>query len=149
MAGFVAGKTDTFCAAVSGSPVADQFSEYGTEELPWIWYDHWYFGNPTVRFAAAWRQSPISYAPKAKTPVLIVEGLNDTEDPPGQAFELYRALRQAGDQVELVLFPRDSDPEAGRNFYGEVAIEPWHGLDMRKRMLEFMSRACQMTQAAK
>jgi len=149
MAGFAAGKTDTFCAAVSGSPVADQFSEYGTEELPWIWYDHWYFGNPTVRFAAAWRQSPISYAPKAKTPVLVVEGLNDTEDPPGQAFELYRALRQAGDQVELVLFPRDSDPEAGRNFYGEVAIEPWHGFDMRKRMLEFMSRACQVTQAAK
>jgi dipeptidyl aminopeptidase/acylaminoacyl peptidase len=147
MAGFAAGKTDTFCAAVSGSPVADQFSEYGTEELPWIWYDHWYFGNPTVRFAPAWRQSPISYAPKAKTPVLIVEGLNDTEDPPGQAFELYRALRQAGDQVELVLFPRDSDPEAGRNFYGEVALEPWHGLDMRKRMLEFLSRACQVTSA--
>jgi dipeptidyl aminopeptidase/acylaminoacyl peptidase len=149
MAGFAAGKTDTFCAAVSGSPVADQFSEYGTEELAWIWYDHWYFGNPTVRFAAAWRQSPISYAPKAKTPVLVVEGLNDTEDPPGQAYELYRALRQAGHQVELVLFPRDSDPEAGRNFYGEVAIEPWHGFDMRKRMLEFMSRACQGTEAAK
>jgi hypothetical protein len=30
-----------------------------------------------------------------------------------------------------------------------VSIEPWHGLDLRKRMLEFMSRACQVTQAAK
>jgi dipeptidyl aminopeptidase/acylaminoacyl peptidase len=82
------------------------------------------------------------------TPVLIVEGLADTEDPPGQAFELYRALREAGDQVELVLYPRDSDPETARNFYGEVGIEPWHGLDMRKRMLKFMSRACQVTPAA-
>ena len=95
MAGFAAGKTNTFCAAVSGSPVADQFSEYGTEELPWIWYDHWYFGNPTVRFAAAWRQSPISYAPKAKTPVLVVEGLNEVSTSrPG--ILLYRALRQSG-----------------------------------------------------
>ena len=149
MAGFAAGKTQTFCAVESGSPVADQFSEYGTEEPAWTWYDHWYFGNPTVRFSAAWRQSPIAYAPKAMTPVLIVEGLADTEDPPGQAFELYHSLREAGDQVELVLYPRDSDPQAGRNFYGEVSVEPWHGLDLRKRMLEFMSRACQMTQAAK
>jgi dipeptidyl aminopeptidase/acylaminoacyl peptidase len=149
MAGFAAGKTQTFCAVESGSPVADQFSEYSTEEPAWTWYDHWYFGNPTVRFSAAWRQSPISYAPKAMTPVLIVEGLGDTEDPPSQAFELYHSLREAGDQVELVLYPRDSDPEAARNFYGEVSIEPWHGLDLRKRMLEFMSRACQVTQAAK
>jgi dipeptidyl aminopeptidase/acylaminoacyl peptidase len=79
MAGFAAGKTQTFCAVVSGSPVSDQFSEYSTEEAAWTWYDHWYFGNPTVRFSAAWRQSPISYAPKAMTPVLIVEGLADTE----------------------------------------------------------------------
>jgi dipeptidyl aminopeptidase/acylaminoacyl peptidase len=148
MAGFAAGKTQKFCAVVSGSPVSDQFSEYSTEEPAWTWYDHWYFGNPTVRFAAAWRQSTISYAPKAMTPVLIVEGLADTEDPPGQAFELYRALREAGAQVELVLYPRDSDPEAARNFYGEVSLEPWHGLDMRKRMLEFMSRACQVTPPA-
>ena len=112
MAGFAAGKTHIFRAIISGAPVTDQFSEYGTEDGQWVWYDHWYFGNPTVRFSAAWRQSPISYAPKAMTPVLIVQGLADTEDPPGQAFELYRALHEAGDQVELVTFPRESHSRA-------------------------------------
>ncbi len=141
MAGFAAGKTHIFRALVSGAPVTDQFSEYGTEEGQYAWYDHWYFGNPTVRFSAAWRQSPISYAPKATTPVLIVQGLADTEDPPGQAYELYRALREAGDQVELVTFPRENHSDLHRNFYGEVSIEPWHGFDLRRRMLEFISRA--------
>ncbi len=140
MAGFAAGKTHIFRAIISGAPVTDQFSEYGTEDGEWVWYDRWYFGNPTVRFSAAWRQSPISYAPKAMTPVLIVQGLADTEDPPGQAFELYRALREAGDQVELVTFPRESHSELHRNFHGEVSVEPWHGFDLRNRMLEFISR---------
>ena len=44
MAGFVEGKTDRFKAIVSGAPVIDQFSEYGTEGGSW--YDRWYFGKP-------------------------------------------------------------------------------------------------------
>lgn len=146
MAGFAAGKTRIFRAVISGAPVTDQFSEYGTEDGETAWYDHWYFGNPTSRFSAAWRQSPISYAPKATTPALIVQGLADTEDPPGQAFELYRALREAGDQVELVTFPREDHSELHRNFYGEVSVEPWHGFDLRNRMLEFISRAFESKQ---
>jgi dipeptidyl aminopeptidase/acylaminoacyl peptidase len=78
--------------------------------------------------------------------VLIVESVADTLDPPGQAFELYRALRQAGDQVELVTFPRESHSELHRNFYGEISVEPWHGFDLRKRMLEFISRAFESKQ---
>jgi dipeptidyl aminopeptidase/acylaminoacyl peptidase len=146
MAGFAAGKTNIFRAIISGAPVTDQFSEYGTEDSPWAWYDHWYFGNPTIRFSQAWRQSPIAYASKATAPVLIVQGLADTEDPPGQSFELYRALHEAGDRVELVTFPRESHSELHRNFYGEVSVEPWHGFDLRNRMLEFISRGFESSQ---
>jgi dipeptidyl aminopeptidase/acylaminoacyl peptidase len=146
MAGFAAGKTQIFRAIVSGAPVTDQFSEYGTEDSPWAWYDHWYFGNPTTRHSEAWRQSPIAYAPKATTPVLLVQGLADTEDPPGQSFELYRALHEAGDQVELVTFPRESHGELHRNFHGEVSVEPWHGFDLRNRMIEFIARGFESKQ---
>ena len=55
MAGFVEGRTDRFKALVSGAPVSDQFSEYGTENGSF--YDRWYFGKPWERFADAWRQS--------------------------------------------------------------------------------------------
>ena len=43
MAAFVEGRTTRFKAIISGAPVIDQHSEYGTEDSSW--YDRWYFGN--------------------------------------------------------------------------------------------------------
>lgn len=48
MAGFVAGKTTRFKALISGAPVTNQFSEYGTEDGSF--YDRWYYGKPWDRF---------------------------------------------------------------------------------------------------
>jgi dipeptidyl aminopeptidase/acylaminoacyl peptidase len=53
MAGFVEGKTDRFKAIISGAPVIDQFSEYGTEGGSW--YDRWYFGKPWEHMDDAWK----------------------------------------------------------------------------------------------
>ena len=58
MAGFVEGKTDRFKAIISGAPVIDQFSEYGTEGGSW--YDRWYFGKPWEHMDDAWKQSPLA-----------------------------------------------------------------------------------------
>jgi dipeptidyl aminopeptidase/acylaminoacyl peptidase len=137
MAGFAVGKTQRFKAIVGGAPVIDQFSEYGTEDSSW--YDRWYFGKPSDRFAAAWRQSPLSVAQNAKTPLLLLQGADDESDPIGQSLELYRALRQVGDSVQLVTFPREKHPDLHRNFYGEVSLEPWHGVDLRRRMVDFIA----------
>ena len=106
MAGFVEGKTDRFKAIVSGAPVIDQFSEYGTEGDSW--YDRWYFGKPWERMADAWRQSPLSGAAHAHTPFLLLQGEGDTTDPLGQSQEMYRGLRQMGVPVEMVEYPRDN-----------------------------------------
>ena len=103
MAGFVEGKTDRFKAIISGAPVIDQFSEYGTERGSW--YDRWYFGKPWEHVDDAWKQSPLSGAARAKTPFLLLQGESDTTDPLGQAQEMYRALRQEGVPVELVTYP--------------------------------------------
>ena len=73
MAAFVVGKTNRFKGIVSGAPVIDQFSEYGTEESSW--YDQWYFGKPWERSEDAWRQSPLAGAKNAKTPFLLLQGL--------------------------------------------------------------------------
>jgi dipeptidyl aminopeptidase/acylaminoacyl peptidase len=139
MAGFVEGKTDRFKAIVSGAPVIDQFSEYGTEQGSW--YDRWYFGKPWEHREDAWRQSPLAGAAKAKTPFLLIQGESDATDPVGQAQEMYRALRQEGVPVELVTYPReDHGPLAGGAF-GRPSTEPWHGYDVRQRMIEFLEKA--------
>ena len=139
MAAFVEGKTDRFKAIVSGAPVIDQFSEYGTEGGSW--YDRWYFGKPWEHMNDAWRQSPLSGVARAKTPFLILQGESDTTDPLGQAQEMYRALRQEGVPVELITYPRENHGPLAIGMLGHPSPEPWHGYDARQRIVNFIQAA--------
>jgi dipeptidyl aminopeptidase/acylaminoacyl peptidase len=138
MAGFAEGKTDRFKAIISGAPVIDQFSEYGTERGSW--YDRWYFGKPWEHFENAWRQSALSGVSKAKTPFLLIQGEADGTDPVGQSQEMYRALRQAGVPVEMVTYPREDHGPLARGIFGYPVPEPWHGFDGRQRIVEFLQK---------
>jgi dipeptidyl aminopeptidase/acylaminoacyl peptidase len=139
MAAFVEGKTTRFKAIISGAPVIDQHSEYGTEDSSW--YDRWYFGKPWEHPEDAWRQSPLATAGKAKTPFLLLQGESDTTDPLGQSKEMYRALRQVGVPVDLVTYPRDNHGPLARAIYGYPVPEPWHGFDARRRIVVFIQKA--------
>jgi dipeptidyl aminopeptidase/acylaminoacyl peptidase len=139
MAGFVEGKTNRFKAIISGAPVIDQFSEYGTESGSYG--DRWYTGQPWRHFESAWRQSPLAYAEHAKTPFMLLQGQSDTTDPEGQSREMYRALRQEGVPVQLLLFPREDHGALGGNFAGRPSTEPWAGVIARDHMIKFMSDA--------
>lgn len=139
MAGFVAGKTTRFQAIISGAPVIDQHSEYGTEDSSW--YDRWYFGKPWEHPEDAWRQSPLAAVGKARTPFLLLQGESDTTDPLGQSKEMYRALRQMGVPVDLVTYPRDNHGPLAMAIYGYPVTEPWHGFDARRRIIAFIQKA--------
>lgn len=145
MAGFVEGKTTRFKAIVSGAPVIDQYSEYGTEDQSW--YDRWFYGKPWEHSADAWRQSPLAHVGAARTPLLLLQGQADSTDPLGQSQEMYRALRQNGVPVELVTYPRDDHGPLARAFYGAPTPEPWHGFDARRRVVEFIEKAFAATAA--
>ena len=139
MAGFVEGKTTRFSAIVSGAPVIDQFSEYGTESDSFG--DRWFTGEPWRHFESAWRQSPLAYAEHAKTPFLLLQGETDTTDPEGQSQEMYRALRQEGVPVQMLLFPREDHAALAANFAGRPSTEPWHGVIARDHMIRFINDA--------
>jgi len=136
---FALGRTNRFRALVAAAPVVDQISEYGTEDSSW--YDRWYFGQPWRRLDAAWRQSPLAGVAAARTPLLLLHGESDPVNPLGQSLELYRALRQEGSPVELLLFPRETHREIGQNYYGFPSIEPSHGIALRQRILDFLTDA--------
>lgn len=139
MAGFAEGKTDRFKAIISGAPVIDQYSEYGTESSSW--YDRWFYGKPWEHDADAWKQSPLSGLGHAKTPFLLLQGDSDTTDPLGQSLEMYRALRQAGVPVDLVRYPREDHGPLAGGIFGNPSTEPWHGFDARQRMVKFLEKA--------
>jgi dipeptidyl aminopeptidase/acylaminoacyl peptidase len=138
MAAFVEGKTTRFKAIISGAPVIDQQSEYGTEGGSS--YDRWYYGKPWEHPEDAWRQSPLSGAAHAKTPFMLLQGEADTTDPLGQAQEMYRALRQENVPVELVTYPRENHGPLSMGIYGSPTTEPWHGFDARQRIVSFFTR---------
>lgn len=139
MAGFVEGKTDRFKAIISGAPVIDQYSEYGTEESSW--YDRWFYGKPWEHDTDAWKQSPLSGIAHAKTPFLLLQGEADKTDPLGQSLEMYRALRQMGVPVQMVQYPREDHGPLAVGIFGNPSPEPWHGFDGRQRMVKFYKTA--------
>lgn len=139
MAGFAEGKTNRFKAIVSGAPVIDQQSEYGTEDSSW--YDRWFYGKPWEHVEDAWRQSPLAYVSSASTPFLLLQGEADKVDPLGQSLEMYRALRQAGVRVELVQFPREDHGPLARGINGVPINEPWHGFAARQKIVSFIEEA--------
>jgi dipeptidyl aminopeptidase/acylaminoacyl peptidase len=136
MAAFVEGKTDRFKGIISGAPVIDQQSEYGTEGDSW--YDRWFYGRPWENAEAAWRQSPLANVAHAKSPFLLIQGEADSTDPLGQSQEMYRALRQAGVRVEMVQYPREDHGPLARGYIGFPSQEPWHGFDVRQRLVNFI-----------
>ena len=139
MAGFVEGRTNRFKALVSGAPVIDQFSEYGTENGSF--YDRWYYGKPWDHFADAWRQSPLARVGEARTPLLLLQGEDDPTDPLGQSQEMRRAMAQVGAPVVLVTYPRETHATLGAAFSAGSTREPWHGVDLRRRMIAFIADA--------
>ena len=140
MAAFVEGRSDRFNAIVSGAPVIDQQSEYGTERDSW--YDRWFYGgHPWEHPESAWRQSALAMVAHAKTPFLLLQGQSDRTDPPGQSEEMYRALRQMGVPVELVEYPREDHGPLASGMFGSPSPEPWHGFDARQRVVAFINKA--------
>ncbi|MBB5855080.1 S9 family peptidase [Amycolatopsis umgeniensis] len=74
--------------------------------------------------------SPISYASKIETPVLIVHGAEDTNVPLSQAEFFHRALRHFGVEHDLVVYPGEGHSLRGRE----------HQLDLLRRSREWFAR---------
>jgi dipeptidyl aminopeptidase/acylaminoacyl peptidase len=74
--------------------------------------------------------SPISFASKIATPVLIVHGSADTNVPVDQAIYFHRALSRFGVEHEFVVYPREGHGFAERN----------HQLDVLRRTRAWFDR---------
>lgn len=99
-------QTDRFKCAVSGAGMVDLISEFNTERGPS--YDKWFWGLPYDHPEGFLNHSPFLYLKHAHTPILILQGINDTTDPLGESTGLYRGLKFYGDKAVLVEYPREN-----------------------------------------
>jgi dipeptidyl aminopeptidase/acylaminoacyl peptidase len=121
MAAWAVTQTTRFKAAVSGAPVIDMASEFGTENGSA--YDEWFYGTPYEKLDGFIKSSPMTYVKQVKTPTLLLQGEDDVTDPIGQSQQFYRGLKRYHVESDLVLYPREG-----------------HGLREEKHLLDRLNR---------
>ena len=133
--GFVAawaiGQTDRFKAAIMDAGISDwgtllATGEFGTMDAALSGSCGWESTGPHPHDQV----SPISFASKVRTPVLIVHGQDDTNVPVSQAIYFHRALSWYGAEHQLVIYPREGHRFAERN----------HQLDLLRRTRAWFKR---------
>ena len=128
MAAWAVTQTTRFKAAVSGAPVIDMASEYGTEQGPA--YDEWFYGTPYEKLDGFIRSSPVTHVKNVRTPTLLLQGENDTTDPIGQSLQFYRGLKRYDVESDLVVYPRE----------GHGPREERHVIDVLSRVVAWYDK---------
>ena len=105
MSAWIAGHSDRFRAAVIGAPVTNLVSMYGQTDIAASFGERQWGGLPHDNLEHYLERSPLTYADRVTTPLLLLHGEADIRVPISQSEELFTALKRRGKTVELVRFP--------------------------------------------
>lgn len=104
MTSWLVGHTTQFRAAVAQNSVTDLNVMWHLSDLQ-SWTE-WDMGGLPWEVVERMREhSPLTYAPKAQTPTLILHSLNDRRCPVAMGKMFYRALKKVGVETEMVIYP--------------------------------------------
>lgn len=134
MTAWIVGHTDRFAAAVTQRGVYNLVSFYGTSDVPSLISSE-YDVHPWEDHELLWKHSPIAYADKIKTPLLIIHSENDFRVPIEQGEQLFAFVRRSGGTTEMWRFPREGH-ELSRSG------EPEHRVARLTKMVEWFDRYC-------
>lgn len=98
-------RTDRFVAGIIGAPVSDRYSFYGTSDIGYNFGEHHTGGRPWDGADKLLERSPVRYAERVHTPVMIVNGEGDLRCPVAQGEEFYLALKRLGREAVMVRYP--------------------------------------------
>lgn len=98
--------SEHFAASVMFVGISNQLSKFGTTDIPKEMYNVHARNYPWDKWQWMLERSPIYHTDKAKTPLLIMHGKNDTRVHPSQSMELYRYIKTRTETpVRLVFYP--------------------------------------------
>lgn len=128
MTNWIVTQTDRFKAASAMCSISDIADLYYTSDAGDFTQE--YFGLPWEAPEVYARHSPITYATRVRTPLLLQHGENDRRIPLSQATRFYKALKEQGKIVEMEIYPRG----------GHVIYEPDLEQEIMRRNLEWFRR---------
>lgn len=128
MTNWIVTQTGRFKAASAGASISDLADLYFLSEGGQFVAE--YFRLPWENRESYAAHSPITFAGRVTTPLLIQHGENDPRVPIAGAWKFYRALKAMGKTVELDVYPRG----------GHVLREPMQQREQMRRNLEWFQR---------
>lgn len=132
MTAWIIGHTDRFKAAVPMRGVYNLQSFYGSSDATAL-IESEFNGFPWDNVELIRKHSPVTYAPRIKTPALIIAGEMDFRVPILQAEELFITLKKLRREVEFVRFPREGH-ELSRSG------EPKHRVERLQRIVAWFDK---------
>ena len=126
-------QTDRFAAAVAGAPVTNLESEFGTADIGPTWLRAEQTGAPWEGAPAYRARSPLHFADRVRTPLLLYHGEADLRCPIEQSEQFFTALTAHGSDVELLRVPAE-----GHVLPGEAS--PVHRRLVREAILDWFGR---------
>jgi dipeptidyl aminopeptidase/acylaminoacyl peptidase len=104
MANWILGHTDRFRCIVSHDGMFNPVSAYGTTDE--LWFYEWEFrGTPWTNRLTYRRWSPMLFAPRFKTPTLVVHSQLDYRLDVSEGYQLFTTLQRLGVPSEMLYFP--------------------------------------------
>jgi dipeptidyl aminopeptidase/acylaminoacyl peptidase len=128
MTNWIVTQTNRFRAASAGASLSDLADEYFLSDAGEIMAE--YFKRPWEARDSYAAHSPLTFADKVTTPLLIQHGERDNRVPIANAWKFYRALKQMGKIVELDIHPRS----------GHVFYEPMQEREAMGRNLDWFRK---------
>ncbi|MEO8337694.1 MAG: S9 family peptidase, partial [bacterium] len=96
---------DRFAAAIPGAGIVNWTSDYGNADIPRT-KETEFFGGPWDAKARAImiKQSPLTYADRAKAPTLFINGEVDQRVPVSEAQQMFVALKKHGVPAKMIQY---------------------------------------------
>ena len=133
MTAWIISHSDCFKAAVSQRGVYNISSFYGTSDVPLLMSNE-FDAEPWDDHDVYWDNSPLKYAARITTPLLLIHSENDFRVPIEQAEQLFAWVRRATDTpVKMLRYPREGH-ELSRSG------EPGHRVSRLTEMVEWFDR---------
>ncbi len=114
MTNWIVGHTDRFKAAITDRSVVNLVSMGGTSDFPLIPNRYWQ-GNFWDEPQKLWECSPLAYAGRIRTPLMIVHSEGDLRCPISEADQLFSALKRLGREVLYIRYPQESSHGLSRS----------------------------------
>ena len=128
MTNWIVTQTSRFKAASSGASLSDLSDTFYLSEGGEFMIA--YFKRPWENREGYAAHSPLTFADRVTTPLLIQHGEADPRVPVAGAWKFYRTLKAMGKTVELEIYPRG----------GHVLREPMQQRERMRRNLEWFTR---------